>query len=1558
MLTSKTHKTTASSDNMSQDEAAGNFFEKKIIKKIRNMVLYLVNYIDTVDIDLYPLHTFVSIWRIIQYIGPSLAACYPNFWKPNSYYSKAISIISIFFHIIPPPYRAQSSIIVEFAYFGIVLLSTILILGTAFNFRKNAKVSEWIPYFFVSFVDGISLLITPIVCQIIGESIGRLIKGSTHFSEALEIIGIIFGFIGLVTQMFFFIRFNSVSVVFRPFSLMTVLHEPQIHFTSMSLLITFLTAIASQLNQVPRVILTFITSLLYIVCILIVFYPGSIISYVYRKLLFSASLSCFIFMLIVGIYDLIGHEAVMIELFVYILVFIVSYIVSVFVGGRSIMKKLRFIDEKGDDINNYTSVWHFLNMSICAFERSHPILNDWQLFKSAAFKYEDSMDFWMVFAKFVAIYPEENSLLSYIIFSIQSQHFSSLVARQAVSQAKIVLTQREGSLTSELKIRLTKSARQVQFAKRKLRHVWDLAIQSNTREMDSAINSANISVTKARSNFLHIFGQYPNNRFVAKAYARFILEVDGDQQKFFEWNEKIQILNRGILVHPDRTNLLGLHAYPILPIITQYGMSPTKGSAQYDLDHTVSESSTITVEDLQGIQMNEQISVIQDRIRVLSIPATNFIIAWTTILYFIMVLVPAIFLLVYTPTYFDEMTTPINFMYHLSFMRSAAFMLPAFGHHYLCEQLNISENESFFSKPNYKFHMESFGGANETREQFKHVASMNSNSIEQVGMYRSWSPNDERISIVHEIVFGNSIPYRYYSNSSNGETSFTANVSLQTAMMESAMQITNLLEIEETGGTLTFDLFSTANLANPIYNARTIVEYVEIALQNLYGYLAQRHDDIDNVTLFAMLFLAICYSVTIAGLLIYQIKNLTNANKIVYECLTALPKNVVSNVAESMRMIAKEEDGQISDEETDNFNKQDENIMKVFSSASDISLMKSREKIHYITLNVLFIICVVVIIVLICKVFPTISREVEINSPHLDYILGAVSHMFGGVACMNYMVTSLYNYPNALLSWQELANSSLLRMNLFNTYFHRVQYGMEETSSPPFAGYSKTYWEAMPYFQCEDDKRVPERFNETFSCFSIDVKLHLIEPFVLSQILPVLEDPEEFNISHSSEYLENLWLLSIELYDKLFFPMFDEIVSNTKSLLLSEIPRYRTPTIILLVVLLVIVIGIYYEAHLSSNKIKFALSILLQCPPNVVMQTAKVMNVLSGDFEEKVHDMGTHQAEYFDLVVQRIPDSVIIMDSDYNIISVNRSSERIYKISSEDFVGQNGQDFFFSSQFSENASEIFENLDTLIDVEYYIDEGESDCSYLRIKLSFFQNSYVVTARDITQTMLYKRLISDEKEKSDRLLAAILPPNLIRRVQDGEQNISFSVQSATVLFLDIVSFTPWCAANTAQMIMSTLNIMFRELDSRLMRHSTLTKIKCIGDCYMAAGGIFVEVNQPAVHAKEMVEFGLEALQALVYINKEYNLTLQIRVGINTGGPLVAGVFGTEKPTFEILGPAINMAQQMEHHGVAMMVHISRSTYELVYGGNFIIKERGKIEVKNGKVSTYLVSGKNS
>jgi hypothetical protein len=113
----------------------------------------------------------------------------------------------------------------------------------------------------------------------------------------------------------------------------------------------------------------------------------------------------------------------------------------------------------------------------------------------------------------------------------------------------------------------------------------------------------------------------------------------------------------------------------------------------------------------------------------------------------------------------------------------------------------------------------------------------------------------------------------------------------------------------------------------------------------------------------------------------------------------------------------------------------------------------------------------------------------------------------------------------------------------------------------------------------------------------------------------------------------------------------------------------------------------------------------------------------------------------------------------------------------------------------------------------------------------------ILIRDITSAVAADKLLREEGLKSEKLLLMILPPIIVKKLQGGGKQISFSVKSVSILFLDIVSFTPWCGSHEAAYIMGTLNRMFLEYDRLIKQYDRLMKIKCIGDCYMCAGGLF-------------------------------------------------------------------------------------------------------------------------
>jgi class 3 adenylate cyclase len=392
--------------------------------------------------------------------------------------------------------------------------------------------------------------------------------------------------------------------------------------------------------------------------------------------------------------------------------------------------------------------------------------------------------------------------------------------------------------------------------------------------------------------------------------------------------------------------------------------------------------------------------------------------------------------------------------------------------------------------------------------------------------------------------------------------------------------------------------------------------------------------------------------------------------------------------------------------------------------------------------------------------------------------------------------------------------------------------------------------------------------------------------------------------------------------------------------------------IVLILIGLLVEVVAFIKLQQIEEHIRCVLRLLLHIESDVVASTSKITQVLSGDFSASRSDAAMHTARFFDTVFASLPIAMVYSDANQQVLGANLSAQALF--GTDQMVGAHLHDFYNADRFHGDVASLWVAPPTAATLMMKVDGSEV---YYEVSTVMSGELMVISAEDITQTVRYNTLIAEERAKSDQMLASILPPSLVKRVQEGEKNISFAVQSASISFIDIVEFTPWCGSLPASTVMSTLNSLFKKFDECVGKRATLTKIKCIGDCYVSAGGIFSELNQPAVHAKDMASFGLDAIQSLEDLNQEVDQHLKIRVGANTGGPIVAGVLGIGKPTFEILGPTINMAQQMEHHGVPMQVHVSRAVYELIYGdATFQVKERGATQINSGTVITYLVSPK--
>ena len=230
------------------------------------------------------------------------------------------------------------------------------------------------------------------------------------------------------------------------------------------------------------------------------------------------------------------------------------------------------------------------------------------------------------------------------------------------------------------------------------------------------------------------------------------------------------------------------------------------------------------------------------------------------------------------------------------------------------------------------------------------------------------------------------------------------------------------------------------------------------------------------------------------------------------------------------------------------------------------------------------------------------------------------------------------------------------------------------------------------------------------------------------------------------------------------------------------------------------------------------------------------------------------------------------------------------------------------------------------------------------------NRILNTQNEILEVKVIERtseLVAQTK-KTESLMLNILPASIADRLKSGEEGISDSYQNATILFSDLVGFTKMSSGKSPENLVFLLNDLFKRFDIRAQSLG-LEKIKTIGDAYMVVGGLPTKDED---HAVRVTKMALGMYEDLSEFNKEHDMNLDMRIGINSG-PVVAGVIGHSKFSYDLWGNTVNVASRMESTSIPGQIQVSPSTYEQIKN-HFEAKERELVECKGiGLVMTYFV-----
>jgi class 3 adenylate cyclase len=217
-------------------------------------------------------------------------------------------------------------------------------------------------------------------------------------------------------------------------------------------------------------------------------------------------------------------------------------------------------------------------------------------------------------------------------------------------------------------------------------------------------------------------------------------------------------------------------------------------------------------------------------------------------------------------------------------------------------------------------------------------------------------------------------------------------------------------------------------------------------------------------------------------------------------------------------------------------------------------------------------------------------------------------------------------------------------------------------------------------------------------------------------------------------------------------------------------------------------------------------------------------------------------------------------------------------------------------------------------------------------------------RNIRQDFVQTKDLARERARSDRLLLNILPATVALELKNRGTSRPQRFECVSVMFADFVDFSRLSQDCPPGILVASLDRYFGYFDQTTAKYG-LEKIKTIGDSYMVASGL----PQPRqTHAVDCVLAAMDFIEYVEMLRQDGEsdlLKLDIRIGIHVG-PVIAGVLGQRKFTYDIFGPTVNLASRMESAGAPNRVNISREVCELVKDF-FVCEARGPIEIKHGE-----------
>lgn len=332
--------------------------------------------------------------------------------------------------------------------------------------------------------------------------------------------------------------------------------------------------------------------------------------------------------------------------------------------------------------------------------------------------------------------------------------------------------------------------------------------------------------------------------------------------------------------------------------------------------------------------------------------------------------------------------------------------------------------------------------------------------------------------------------------------------------------------------------------------------------------------------------------------------------------------------------------------------------------------------------------------------------------------------------------------------------------------------------------------------------------------------------------------------------------------------------------------------------------------------------------------------------------------EKYRSIVENATEGIFQATPEGRYITANPALARILGYSSPEVLMNEitniGKQLYVEPMRRDDLVALMNREDTLSDFESQVHRKDGSVIWISENIRTVRDAtgkllyYEGSVTDITERKQSEVALRLARKRAELLLLNILPQPIAERLKRGQRTLAESFEDVTVLFADLVDFTKFSAQTSPTELVELLNVIFSKFD-RLAEQHGIEKIKTIGDAYMVVAGL--PTSRPDT-AGAIAQMALDMQDSIAQLNIELGKSFRLRIGIHSG-PVVAGVIGIRKFSYDLWGDTVNIASRMESQGLPGSIQVSATTYERLRD-RYLFEERTPIQVKGkGEMITYLL-----